>query len=59
MYLDKMRNLRDRKGLHCNNYTIMIPKTCYYTRDSWEKRLGPPLQQFEPDDHQNYEREAV
>lgn len=56
MYLDEMRNLRDWKSLHSNNHAIMITKTCYNTRDSREKRLGPPLEQFEPEDHQNEEK---
>lgn len=54
MYLDEMRNLRDWESLHGDNHAIMIPETCYNTRDSWEKRLGPPLEQFEPGDHQNH-----
>lgn len=46
-YLYEMWNLRDVKCFHGNNYSFMIPETCYNAGDSRKKRLGPPLEQFE------------
>lgn len=53
LYLDKMGNLRYVKGLHRNDHSFMISKACYDTRNSGQKRLGPPFQQFEPKDRKS------
>lgn len=53
LYLDEMGDLRNVKGLHGNNDTFLISETCHHSRDSREKRLGPPLKQFEPEERQN------
>ncbi|TNN85482.1 hypothetical protein EYF80_004115 [Liparis tanakae] len=42
---------RDGKSVHSDDHSFLILKTCHDTGDSREKRLGPPLQQFEPEDH--------
>lgn len=48
LVLDEMGDLRNVKGLHGNNDTFLISETCHHSRDSREKRLGPPLKEFEP-----------